>query len=272
MSLTISGGGGGGGITIETDPTALKIASNLSDLADPNQAIVNLGALGDAPNDGTVYGRQSGEWVQTGGSGIAIDSTNTGYIQLNGGGGGVVLGYDLLNNLSGFSEIFVNFEGAGTRITTSGITFPDNTVQTTAYTGGGGGGSSLQQRYADAIATLIGETGTNHTAEVGIQISAFWTHLPDNSHNWSLASRYPAFFGYMSSDNMSVAIYADGDYFPVSYMDAFGFQTSTPLNGDTHGTIFYSPVQIAVTSTAEGGGFTDSQTTALSFQCGETNS
>jgi hypothetical protein len=69
MSVTISSGGGGGGITIENDPTALKIASNLTDLADPNQAIVNLGIVPEAPLDGTVYGRQSGLWVAAGGGG-----------------------------------------------------------------------------------------------------------------------------------------------------------------------------------------------------------
>lgn len=86
MSVTISSGGGGG-ITIETDPTALKIASNLADLSNTEDARNNLlaiGLLSDAPNDGTVYGRQSGEWVAAGGGGGGSSFSVTGQSPVDG--------------------------------------------------------------------------------------------------------------------------------------------------------------------------------------------
>jgi hypothetical protein len=43
MGVDISQGGGGGGIVIESDPTALKIANNLSDVQDAEVAKSNLG-------------------------------------------------------------------------------------------------------------------------------------------------------------------------------------------------------------------------------------
>lgn len=51
MSISISGGiGGGGGVAVETDPTALKKANNLSDLTDINSARGNIGVQSSVEN------------------------------------------------------------------------------------------------------------------------------------------------------------------------------------------------------------------------------
>lgn len=263
MSVSISSGGGGGGITIETDPTALKKASNLADLTNVNDAkqslsihqyggglaftsgvdatTVQIGSsvggssfTGVATNwegiDGTSL-RYDGIYFADGtvlssaaaAGGIALNSTNTGYIQLNGGGGSVVLGYDSLNNLSGFSEIFVNFEGAGTRITTSGITFPDGTSQATAYTGGGGGGGmTYELRLADSICPLI-NTISYQTDDGGLTyyFSCSWA---------SAYSSTPAFLVWYGSNAWGLRSQSAGlgvMEHPVTYLDGSGFITTS---------------------------------------------
>lgn len=91
-----------------------------------------------------------------GGGGISVNSSNEGYVQLYGGGSVVTLGYDILTSSS--AEVSVLFEGVGTRVTTTGITFPDGTSQSTAATGGGGSlfsDEAIAARTADAIASLV---------------------------------------------------------------------------------------------------------------------
>lgn len=240
MSVSISSGGGGGGITVESDPTALKIASNLSDLADPNQAIVNLGALGDAPNDGTVYGRQSGEWVAAGGGSFTGGTVTTAVVADAGFGAGQAI-LDpyaegaprvYVGNADGgqytsiypTSIAFYNY-GTSLSINESYITFPDGTQQTTAYTGGGGGGSSIEQRYADAIATQMGSCVYDMNYAAGMSaIFGNWV-WNSNYNNNSLSYEYPAFIVNMeSASNCMWRLNAPDDTeFYISYVDYAGF-------------------------------------------------
>jgi hypothetical protein len=292
MGVDISqGGGGGGGITIETDPTALKIANNLSDLTNVETAKGWLGLdINSQPTFISVAASFEGTSTYYTHTGITFSD---GSVQTTAGGGSSFNGGTITtpltvsnsetsasivlnSNLEGVSEVRAD-SGFGvyaslrmdgiqstdgvstTALGYNGITFPDGTVQTTAYTGGGGGVAlnAIQQKYADAIASLTA------TPQFGVEfsdtmISVQWA-VTFQFNNNSLVTEYPKFIDAMSSW-YNIAVFDGANFFPVTYID------STYLIGTLTGTFsFYGFIYIAVTDSASGGGFTDPTTTAVSF-------
>lgn len=312
MSLTISGGGGGGGITIETDPTALKKASNLADLTNVAIARANIGipaegisyikiadwditrnyAYGEQVIYNDKFYRQTSDgagagyqpdiypeiWAEISAGGSGGGSFNGGTVTTavigDAGYGMAVLDPDYEGAPRFYvgdsgSSVFTSITPAGIQLANLGIgltlnnwqiTFSDGTVQTTAYTGGGGGsGTAVQQRYADAIATLVATP--TYGWDGGIYISAQWAFTSAYNNN-SVTYEYPKFIDSMGGE-YAIAIYVSGVYLPVVYVD------SNNITGWIASDFaIYDTVKFAVTSTVNGTGFEDSTTTAISFPTG----
>lgn len=106
--------------------------------------------LSDAPSDGSTYGRKDGAWEVVSGGGASwgsitgtlssqtdlatalgdkADVSGSTAISVSGAGGTSTLGAD-----SGATVSADNGSGSITKLTTTGITFPDSTTQTTAAT------------------------------------------------------------------------------------------------------------------------------------------
>ena len=123
--------------------------------------------IGDAPSDGTIYGRQNGSWVTAGGGGsfnggtitnplvvqsgttsnVTVDTAGVyAYDLTSGGSVGTTLDFAGFNNFSGDDytniapgNLQVRSSGQNIQITSGTITFADSTYQTTAattFTGG----------------------------------------------------------------------------------------------------------------------------------------
>jgi hypothetical protein len=347
MGVDISQGGGGGGITIETDPTALKKASNLADLTSVEDAKQNLnihqygGSLSfsngsDTSNiqigssvvnsssagittswegmpglsikwDGITFADGTTQTTAAAGSGNSLSVTgfsewnveNSAYLSTTGAYAGAVgtgnplgdsvnivcetqtidsyrkvglIGTTTINEgtynasfMFGWYPSALNENGAYGWKVDPCLIFPDGTVQNTAYTGGGGGGVALnatQQRYADAIAALTATPTVMEAAgETLIQVQ--WA-VSFQYNNNTLYTEYPKFLDAMAS-NYNIAIYI-GDYYPVTYIDSTYIVGSLNVLNPLYGYIY-----VAVTDSVNGGGFTDSTTTALSFPAGFVN-
>lgn len=128
----------------------LQIGSTAYETPATQEWVTGQSYTGDAPSDGNVYARINGSWaslfsgsetaatqsyVGTAVSGKA-DTSGATEISVSGSGGTARLG------VSGSGAGAISVTDASSTNTTylvpTGITFPDNTTQTTAYTGGGG--------------------------------------------------------------------------------------------------------------------------------------
>jgi hypothetical protein len=111
------------------------------------------GFIGDAPSDGSTYGRNNGAWTVAGGGGsylplaggaldanasiTASDTSTATDSELAGWGLGVQLSADHTQGTTLEFDGLDAYDGAShMQVTPTGLTFPDSTVQTTAYTGG----------------------------------------------------------------------------------------------------------------------------------------
>lgn len=137
-----NGGGGVAGITVEQDPTALKMASNLSDLVNKVTARSNLQVLSS-----TEVSTALGYYLPLTGGTISVNgginfSTNS-YNSILNGSGFIVQDIGQTGDQTSitYNQIVLSNSGSGITITPQSITFPDNTSISTAPTGGGGGGS-----------------------------------------------------------------------------------------------------------------------------------
>jgi hypothetical protein len=122
------------------------------------------GFIGDAPSDGSTYGRNNGAWTVAGGGGsylplaggaldanasiTASDTSTATDSEMAGWGLGVQLSADHTKGTTLEFDGLDAYDGAShMQVTPTGLTFPDSTVQTTAYTGGvhynGGGNPGL---------------------------------------------------------------------------------------------------------------------------------
>ena len=155
-----------GTLSAQTDlQNALDLKLDVSTAASTYYLQTNPdGFIDDAPSDGSTYGRNNGAWAVAGGGGsylplaggaldpnasvTASDTSTATDSELAGWGLGVQLTAD---NTKGTTVEFDGldvYDGAShMTVTPTGLTFPDSTVQTTAYTGGvrynGGGNSGL---------------------------------------------------------------------------------------------------------------------------------
>ena len=148
---------GGGVNAMQISPTALSITQTGHGyfLIQPSQGIVfpdasvQTTAWNDAPSDGSQYARQDGAWsvVSAGGdylplAGGTMDADASIYLSTTAGNDVTLSGTSLLltdgenaTNIT-YGEIQLNFEDVATPFTidVNGITFPDATVQNTAFT------------------------------------------------------------------------------------------------------------------------------------------
>jgi hypothetical protein len=126
------------------------VGASAYDTPTTQQWVTGQGYIGDAPSDGNVYARINGSWASLfSGSEIAAtqsyvgtavsgkaDTSGATEISVTGSGGTARLG------VSGSGAGAISVTDASSTNTTylvpTGITFPDSTTQTTAYTGGGG--------------------------------------------------------------------------------------------------------------------------------------
>ena len=136
-----------------TSAPVTSVAGRTGAVTLSNTDISGLGSLAvinDAPSDGTIYGRQNGSWVEAGGgdylplAGGAMDAnanitasdTSTGTdSEVAGWGLGVQLSADHTKGTTVEFDGLDAYDGAShMQVTPTGITFPDATVQTTAFT------------------------------------------------------------------------------------------------------------------------------------------
>lgn len=115
--------------------------------------------LSDAPSDGSTYGRKDGAWEVVSGGGASwgsitgtlssqtdlatalgdkADVSGSTAISVSGAGGTSTLGAD-----SGGTVSADDGSGSVTKLTTTGITFPDSTTQTTAAVAGANFGDAF---------------------------------------------------------------------------------------------------------------------------------
>lgn len=163
MSIIINGGSGGG-ITVETDPTALKIANNLSDVSSQEQSRDNIG-LGPTSSpifSGLTIYSQNGNpsqilFSQTGGMAIKYQP------EISSGSWNIHLpALDVVGSIDFTTDSLFPNQQCGFIVNypilaNAGIVFSDGTIQTTAGGGGGGGGGGLSysQRLADGFASNV---------------------------------------------------------------------------------------------------------------------
>jgi len=88
----------------------------------PDSSIQTTAGIGDAPIDGTTYGRQDGTWVAAGGTFNGGTITNS-LIVSNSGSQAYIQDY---------SVAVIDEVGTKTELIAGGIIFPDSTIQTTA--------------------------------------------------------------------------------------------------------------------------------------------
>ena len=149
------------------------------------------GFISDAPIDGNTYGRNNGAWaIVSGGGGASwgsisgtlssqtdlwtalgnkADVSGSTAISVSGSGGTSTLGAD-----SGATVSADNGSGSVTKLTTTGITFPDSTTQTTAAT------YDAKKAIANLAASCFTTNGstigfTNYIAAAVAQGSKFQT-------------------------------------------------------------------------------------------------
>lgn len=252
MSVNISSGGGGG-ITIETDPTALKIANNLSDVQDIEAAKSNLG-ISSGGGSGTLPFYSV---VGTSNEGFSVETTiDTGSTGEDNGKVSVIF-WDSLNGLQhrarlscgvtdsygwkqhgleamtwtnwgAIGSIFKfgwwadanSYNGAVGWKLDQPLIFPDGTVQSTAASGGGGSASE-EQRMADFVAGSIGGNVNYFYGWTNYQFYCPWVWL-----DTSLSTLYPPNFifqYFISSYGWGIINDSTGTEYPVVYFDGNGF-------------------------------------------------
>jgi hypothetical protein len=150
------------------------------------------------------------------------DTTRDSYVGFD--GFGVELTADTTQqSWQGYNEIYVKNAGSGVTLNTTGITFPDNSVQTTAATGS----YNINKFYADTIASRIiqwynysGYFGT----DMGSNPPLFVTNLgsaiqiTDGSTDYTFSSYYAGSFYFSSS-------WSSGTF----YVKVNGVQSSIPI-------------------------------------------
>ena len=248
--LTVQGSGAN---VAQLTPTSLTLTHTTSGsfTIQPSQGIVfpnasiQTTAWNDAPSDGTIYGRQNGSWVTSGGgdylplaggaldanaSITASDTSTATDSELAGWGLGVELSADHTKGTT------VEFDGLDTydgsnhmQVTPTGLTFPDSTVQTTAYTGGGG--------YITSVSSPLGVT----SGDLSIDLTGYATE------------------SYVTSQGYITQTTADGLYYDITNpsgfiaFDAYNRLKFTPLSGPpsvwTQGELYFSSNKFGYTTT-----------------------
>ena len=149
---------GSGANVAHLSPTALSLTQfgHGQFTIQPSQGIVwpdasvQTTAWNDAPSDGTIYGRQDGDWVEAGGGAgvylplaggsmdldaqIELSSTGGSYLSFAGSVINLSVGNDDTNIEPGKIQLYFEYVLTPLTIDVNGITFPDATVQTTAFT------------------------------------------------------------------------------------------------------------------------------------------
>jgi hypothetical protein len=241
MSVTISSGGGGG-ITIETDPTALKLTGGtltgtLLVQAAGSSAFAQIVPDIDYPS--ITISDSGGNWMQYSSSGITFPDGSTQTTAASGGsfdGGTIASALIADGGASGQAIVDPNYEGTArvvlissdnsqiTAIYPLGIAFPDGTFQSTAYTGGGGGGggsASEEQRMADFVAGSIGGNVNYFYGWTDYQFYCPWVWL-----DTSLSTLYPPNFifqNFIQNYGWGIINDSTGTEYPVVYFDGNGF-------------------------------------------------
>ena len=129
-----NGGGGAAGITVEVDPTALKMASNLSDLINTATARTNLSVYSQATSDATYAPKASA--ALTGNVTITTNSASPALVIVQDGTGDVVQFKDVTSD-STYS--FINASGKVNTIASgsanAGFSIAHGTAPTTPVNG-----------------------------------------------------------------------------------------------------------------------------------------
>ena len=149
---------GSGANVAHLSPTALSLTQfgHGQFTIQPSQGIVfpdasvQTTAWNDAPSDGVIYGRQDGSWVNAGGGAgvylplaggsmdldaqIELSSTGGSYLSFAGSVINLSVGNDDTNIEPGKIQLYFEYVATPLTIDVNGITFPDATVQTTAFT------------------------------------------------------------------------------------------------------------------------------------------
>jgi hypothetical protein len=206
MSVTISSGGGGG-ITIETDPTALKIASNLADLTDVEAAKANLGITGGGGGGGI-------EGVFYGTTGAIDINIADGYIDPSGTPSPKIV---VLNTL-GFSTLIGAQEVTTDTINARAVVFQDGTFQTTAAVTESPIVTEIKRRL-DAVVSSIGFVDYAPVAgfEDDYTMNVSWVYNGVSMRTPTVLYTLWTEWGFVS---------ANGTKYPATYYDNYGISTT----------------------------------------------
>jgi hypothetical protein len=223
------------------------------------------GFIGDAPSDGSTYGRNNGAWTVAGGGGsylplaggaldanasvTASDTSTATDSELAGWGLGVQLTADHTQGTTVEFNGLDTYDGASHMIVNpTGLTFPDASVQTTAYTGGGGGGTwgsitgtlSDQTDLQSALDAKLSLSGGTVTGTLAVQfVSGYYTTLQEGTIYVGDGSTGLVGLGVNSLNFSGGAVYAStGITFPDASVQTTAAAGSGPANwGQITGTL-----------------------------------
>lgn len=228
---------------LQTNPDGYITSAALAGYATESW-VGSQGFITDAPSDSQTYGRNNGAWVVAGGGGFVPGSGNLdmgGYAVINSTGYGTTpsgngeytsIGYGGLSVSGGIYNLFTqvtsgqidlqDYNTSSTlHLTTTGITFPDSTTQTTA---------AVTTTNNAQLNTNVFTATSNYTVTLGnrngivlCQSGCGYVYLSDSSEGWTVGQQIL----FVNNSGGTIQVIPNGSSTIISYASL----TNIGING-----------------------------------------